>query len=287
MLRAVYPTVRAMATSPRVLAGSVLHAEALRSAQSYTSHWDELQNPAGDMPYGEAAPPEASFTREQLGHFTREGYVVLRGFYSLQELEALRSSTHEVLARLGRERQGEQCSADMFCEEEFNPVKDTCSHHRSLAANAELSDGQCASLCADGDVAFAPVSGPSDVSNPHRVGYVNDIHLHHRALAPTEAHPKLLNCLRELLGPDIDAWQVATVVKSPGLRWWGGGYSWHQVRIARLSRTMVAHHTLAIIPTQRLLDARRSCSASWTGYRRLRWVRGHEWAGLLAHFTGF
>ena len=67
MLRAVYPTVRAMATSPRVLAGSVLHAEALRSAQSYTSHWDELQNPAGDMPYGEAAPPEASFTREQLG----------------------------------------------------------------------------------------------------------------------------------------------------------------------------------------------------------------------------
>jgi ectoine hydroxylase-related dioxygenase (phytanoyl-CoA dioxygenase family) len=79
-----------------------------------------------------------------------------------------------------------------------------------------------------GDVAFAPVGGPADVANPHRVGYVNDLHLHQAALAPTLAMPRLLHCLTELLGPDIDAWQVATVVKSPQLRWAGGGYSWHQ-----------------------------------------------------------
>ena len=44
----------------------------------------------------------------------------------------------------------------------------------------------------------------------------------------TLAHARLLSGLTELLGPDIDAWQVATVVKSPELRWCGGGYSWHQ-----------------------------------------------------------
>lgn len=37
-------------------------------------------------------------------------------------------------------------------------------------------------------------------------------------------HPELLACLAQLLGPDIDAFQVATVVKSPQLSWCGGGY---------------------------------------------------------------
>ena len=64
---------------------------------------------------------------------------------------------------------------------------------------------------ADGDVAFAPVDGPSDAPNPHRVGYINDIHTFQPALLPTLAHARLLSGLTELLGPDIDAWQVATV----------------------------------------------------------------------------
>ena len=112
-------------------------------------------------------------------------------------MSALRRSTQEVLTRLGAARLADQTaggSADMFY----------------------------------GDLAYAPVDGPADSGNPHRVGYVNDLHLHHPALTPTAAHSRLLNCLTELLGPDIDAWQVATVVKPPGLRWAGGGYGWHQ-----------------------------------------------------------
>ena len=184
-----------MATPPRELAGAALHAEALRSARHYSSSAWGAPQPAGDMPY--APPPRhnaPAFSRADVEHFCREGYVVLRGFYSADEVAALRGATTETLARLGAEREGEKGSADMFY----------------------------------GDVAFAPVDGPADAANPHRVGYVNDLHLHQPALHPTRAHPRLLSCLTELLGPNIDAWQVATVVKSPGLQWAGGGYSWHQ-----------------------------------------------------------
>jgi hypothetical protein len=64
-------------------------------------------------------------------------FVVLRSFYREEEVAALRRSTEAVLTRLGAERQGEQGSADMFY----------------------------------GDVAFAPIEGPADEGNPHRVGY--------------------------------------------------------------------------------------------------------------------
>eukprot|EP01050_Picozoa_sp_SAG11_P014192 SAG11_NODE_1721_length_4374_cov_5.296374_2_plen_380_part_00 len=187
-----------MATPPRDIAGEQLHREALESLRHYpASHmasWG-APKPNGDMPYGRKPPAaQHTFSRSDIDHFCREGYVVLPDFYSAEEVAALNTATSKALARLGAERQGANSSADMFY----------------------------------GDVAFAPVDGPADPANPHRVGYVNDLHLHQPVLIPTEAHPKLLSCLTELLGPDIDAWQVATVVKSPHLVWSGGGYSWHQ-----------------------------------------------------------
>jgi hypothetical protein len=167
-------------------------------------------------------------------------FVVLRSFYREEEVAALRRSTEAVLTRLGAERQGEQGSADMFY----------------------------------GDVAFAPIEGPADEGNPHRVGYVNDIHLHEPALTPTVAHARLLNCLTELLGPDIDAWQVATVVKAPGLTWTGGGYGWHQVLAPRLpSRAPTCRAALRRSSTHGALLRRR---AGHGGLRRLRRLRRHD-----------
>ncbi len=183
-----------MATPPSELAGATLHAEALQSARHYDSSSWGVPQPNGDMPYARPPRDGPAFAPADVDHFCREGYVVLRGFYSEEEVASLRVATTETLARLGEERKGEQGSADMFY----------------------------------GDVAFAPVAGPSDPANPHRVGYVNDLHLYDPALQPTRAHSKMLSCLTELMGPDIDAWQVATVVKPPGMIWAGGGYGWHQ-----------------------------------------------------------
>ena len=105
-----------MTTPPRQLAGSSLHAEALRSARhygdpstaaAYPSSWPSwgAPPPSGDMPYG-AVPPagEAAFGRADLEHFCREGFAVLRGFYSGGEVEALRLATCETLSRLGQPR---------------------------------------------------------------------------------------------------------------------------------------------------------------------------------------
>ena len=111
-----------MATPPRQLAGDALHAEALRSVRHYPdpesgpAEWGN--QPARDYPYGERpAAGAAAFRPEDVEHFCREGYAVLRGWYGADELASLRESTFEVLARLGEERQGEKGSADMFCKQ--------------------------------------------------------------------------------------------------------------------------------------------------------------------------
>lgn len=187
----------AASSSPRLLAGEQLHREALESLKSYpaSERWSPPP-PRRDYPHGSRPTSGAAFSPQDVAHFCREGYVVLRNFYTQAEVHALREGTQGVLTRLGAERLAEQKggSADMFY----------------------------------GDLAFAPVDGPADSGNPHRVGYVNDLHLYESALMPSIAHARILNCLTELLGPDIDAWQVATVVKPPGLTWAGGGYGWHQ-----------------------------------------------------------
>eukprot|EP01052_Picozoa_sp_SAG31_P003838 SAG31_NODE_151_length_22216_cov_37.572139_21_plen_184_part_00 len=175
-----------MATPPSQLAGEALHGEALASARHYPAGgggggppWHQqspITRAPPDMPYGRkpSAPNRSAFRRPDIEHFCREGYVVLSDFYPPEEVSAMRAATAEALARLGKERQGAGGSADMFY----------------------------------GDVAFAPVDGPADAPNPYRVGYVNDLHLHQPELTPTKAHSKMLSCLTELLGPDIDGWQV-------------------------------------------------------------------------------
>ena len=57
---------------------------------------------------------------------------------------------------------------------------------------------------------------------------INDLHLQDEALAAHLVHPKLMRALTEVLGPNVDCWQCATVIKPPGQTAAGGGYGWHQ-----------------------------------------------------------
>jgi hypothetical protein len=149
------------ATPPRVLAGELAHAEALSSVASYGAagldgDWG-VAPPETDMPFAASGPPlgaSAKMRPEDIEHFCREGYVVLHGFYSAAQVAEMRTRMSALLSTLGAERaaQKQATSSDMFY----------------------------------GDLAFAPVDGPADALNPHRVGYVNDLHLHDTEMGPAE-----------------------------------------------------------------------------------------------------
>ena len=189
-----------MATPPSVLVGSDVHAAA--QTRSSADHYVYAQGvwhpitPPLEIPHG-PAPASGGLGPERIAELRDNGFTVLRQFYHADHIANLRSHMRGVLHSFGPR------------------VK---------------AGGEDAHVHGD-DTTAAGIRSEQDLDlNPYRVGYINDLHLQDEALAAHLVHPKLMRGLTEVLGPDIDCWQCATVIKPPGQSAAGGGYGWVSFR---------------------------------------------------------
>ena len=162
-----------------------------------------------DFPFGRYPPSVAgdprSMTREHVDKFVSEGYCVLRGFFSADEVKEKKAAAADLLARCSEPGFAQLCRADSV-------------------VGVEGQDQTWGGVTVGTDPWAA---GPSDASNPGRVTYVNDVHA---VDATMELHMRnrrlLVDVLSPLLGDEIDGYQQAFVVKPPcsNIEYHG----WHQ-----------------------------------------------------------
>eukprot|EP01046_Picozoa_sp_COSAG06_P037741 COSAG06_NODE_4290_length_4394_cov_4.272643_1_plen_432_part_00 len=178
---------------------SALWAEAQHAAE-LTPAWAPMRTAAemgGDYPYGSRPASGFSLTDAQVAHFCHEGYCVLPNVYSAEEVSTLRSHASAALSRLTSQAAGSTHGVNF-----------------SFAPGPEQG-------------ASAPHHA-ADQLNPHRVAQVDDFHKMDSAIEGHMRCPRMTNALTELLGADIDAYQVTTITKPPKFEWAGGGYNFHQ-----------------------------------------------------------
>lgn len=133
---------------------------------------------------------------EQYRLFRRDGFLIVRGLISGAEVEELRRHTEDLMqGRLPEQQQ------------RFGAGRDTANDTGVTVQGLE-----------------AP---PADLSPEEKGDYFLRIHMLHRQLALHEKymlHPRVLDVLEVLIGPDVLAMQTMLFLKGPGKP----GQGWHQ-----------------------------------------------------------
>lgn len=133
---------------------------------------------------------------EQYRQFRRDGFLVVRGLLSSEEVLELKHHTEELMA--GRLPE-QQATANVQAE------------RRTVDAQ-EISELE---------------TPPEHLSPEEKANYFTRIHMLHRKLALHERyllHPGILDVLEALTGPDLMALQSMLFIKGPGK----AGQGWHQ-----------------------------------------------------------
>ena len=124
---------------------------------------------------------------EQIAQFEREGYLVIRELFEPWEVAELQEAIAELLKPITRR--------DRSPDTGFDPW-------------------------------FYGTDGGGDALNPHRVVYMNDLHLRHRRLNAHMRSNKLCDIFCELWQVDINSFQAATVLKPN--QYDAEYHGWHQ-----------------------------------------------------------
>ena len=128
--------------------------------------------------------------------FRKQGFLVVRGLLSPDEVAELKHHTEELMQGRLPEQAGQEL-------ERRNTMGDSGVSTQLLAAP------------------------PADLSPEEKADYSLRIHMLHRQLALHERyllHPRVLDVLQALIGPDVSALQTMLFLKGPGKP----GQGWHQ-----------------------------------------------------------
>ena len=128
--------------------------------------------------------------------FRRDGFLIVRGLLDAGEVRELRQHTEELMQGRLPEQTGHELD------------------RRDTAGDRGVSTQELA----------AP---PADLSPEEKADYFLRIHMLHRQLALHERyllHPRVLDVLQVLIGPDVSALQSMLFLKGPGKP----GQGWHQ-----------------------------------------------------------
>ena len=161
-----------------------------------------------DYPFGSTDSHASPMTRELVEQFTSEGYCILRGFFSAEEVAERKAAAAKLLARAATPEFKQLSRADS-------------------AAGAGAQGQEWGGVTVGTDPwAAGGVARVGDESNPGRVTYVNDVHAVDATMELHMRDPRLLSAISPLLGGDIDGYQQAFVVKPPrsNIEYHG----WHQ-----------------------------------------------------------
>jgi phytanoyl-CoA hydroxylase len=145
-----------------------------------------------------AAPPAQSYrvSVEQYVTFRRKGFLVVPGLVSSEEIAELREHTEDLMQGRLPEQRGSRM--------------------------AERDTGR------DGGVTMQGLEAPPEHLSPReKAEYFLRIHMLHRRLELHERyllHPRVLDVLQALIGPDVLALQTMLFLKPPGKP----GQGWHQ-----------------------------------------------------------
>lgn len=146
----------------------------------------------------------------QRDHFLRKGYVVLRAFFTAAEVAQRRDAVVRLLSRAASAAESEVGSWSAW------PRSDGLAGGAVVRFDpwhtARLEAGQ--------------PGLPGDAVNPGRVRYLNDAFAVDATLEAHMRDPRLLDAVSQLLGPDVDAYQSALVVKPPRAN--TEYHGWHQ-----------------------------------------------------------
>lgn len=135
-------------------------------------------------------------TAEQYRTFRRDGYLIVRGLINAREIEELRQHTSDLMQGKLPEQQASRMAA-----------RDTTKDHGVSAQGLE-----------------AP---PEHLSPEAKADFFLRIHMLHRKLELHERyllHPRIIDVLEVILGPDVLALQSMLFLKGPGKP----GQGWHQ-----------------------------------------------------------
>jgi phytanoyl-CoA hydroxylase len=155
--------------------------------------------PQSATPHSATPPPRSDrqqVTVEEYARFMRDGFVVVRGLISPGEIAELREHTDELVQGNLPEQRASRMSE-----------RDVKNDHAVAVQGLE-----------------AP---PAHLSPDEKAQYWLRIHMLHRKLAFHERyllHPRLLDVLEVLIGPDLLALQTMLFLKPPGKP----GQGWHQ-----------------------------------------------------------
>ena len=133
---------------------------------------------------------------EQFTKFRRDGFLIVRGLYSSAEVAELRQHTEDLMEGKLPEQREEQL-------ELRDKSKDRGTTTQKLAAP------------------------PANLSSEEKADFFLRIHMLHRKLPLHERyllHPRVLDVLEVLIGPDVLALQSMLFLKGPGKP----GQGWHQ-----------------------------------------------------------
>jgi len=133
---------------------------------------------------------------EQYVNFRRDGFLIVRGLVPVDEIAELRQHTEDLMQGKLPEQQGR-----------FMQERDTSKDHGITTVDLE-----------------AP---PPHLSPEQKADFFLRIHMLHRKLALHEKymlHPRVLDVLEVIIGPDVLAMQTMLFLKGPGKP----GQGWHQ-----------------------------------------------------------
>ncbi len=149
--------------------------------------------PQADQP---ATLPRTPVTVEQYTRFKRDGFIVFRGLVSPEEVAELRQHTDDLMQGRLPEQQ-----------------------HKTMADRDVSKDA--------GVTVQGLEAPPAHLSPLEKAQYFLRIHMLHRKLELHERymlHPRVLDVLEVLIGPDVLALQTMLFLKPPGKP----GQGWHQ-----------------------------------------------------------
>ncbi|MEM0913828.1 MAG: phytanoyl-CoA dioxygenase family protein [Planctomycetota bacterium] len=144
-------------------------------------------------------------TVDEYRHFRQWGYLIVRGLLSLDEVAELQQHTADLMNGELPEQQA---------MEEFDPTEEALTR-------------QDASFRKENGTVRHLVKPPAHLSPAEKAQHFLRIHMLHRQIGLHERyllHPRVLDVLEVLIGPDLSALQSMLFLKPPGKT----GQGWHQ-----------------------------------------------------------
>lgn len=158
-----------------------------------------------------AEPPSSderrAITVEEYRNFRRDGYLVLRGLVPQEDVEELRQHTEDLMeGNLPEQQELDEYDAEAAADEEDKKRWEARKEHGTVRHL---------------------IKPPSHLSREEKAGQFLRIHMLHRQIAFHERyllHPRVLDAVEVLVGPDVLALQTMLFLKPPGKV----GQGWHQ-----------------------------------------------------------